>query len=225
MEDDRYLPVPGYPHYRVDPATKEVQSDQSGQWKAMKPYEATGTVELKDNDHKPKVMRVARIAYAALHGLNPAKIAPTLIVREVDGELRLLDRAGFAALARSCKPRYDADSIKRKYEESAQFGAAVMRAYQSGDYGGVLAALYKHEDRLRAFICKRFAICGRRLDEMAAQCMSKVLGVIMGRRGYVLDPWNYLRVTAQSIYATERQRRKQTVSYDGSPTAATVARI
>lgn len=219
--ETNYLPIPGFERYRIHRETKEVQSNAlGGRWKPIKVHR-NGLIRIISNDRTQEYAgRPIRILYAAMRGINPAKISRDLAVIEHNGELQLLDRRALAERVQATKKAGRNRAVAAaEYKAAIEFCGCVLRAYQTDDYTEVVTRIWQEKPQIEKFMRTRnISHTEQRVNEIWMEAFDITLSHIRANGSFIANLPAYLRRTVAAIHARQVKVNKILRSYDNPET-------
>lgn len=219
--ETKYLPIPGFERYRIHRETKEVQSNAlGGRWKPIKVHR-NGLIRIISNDRTQEYAgRPIRILYAAMRGINPAKISRDLAVIEHNGELQLLDRRALAERIQATKKAGRNRTVATaEYEAAIEFCGCVLRAYQTDDYTEVVTRIWQEKPQIEKFMrARNISHTDEGVNEIWMEAFDITLSHIRANGSFIANLPAYLRRTVAAIHAKRVKVNKILRSYDNPET-------
>lgn len=219
--ESKYLHIPGFERYRIHRETREVQSIALGnRWKPIKAHR-NGLVRIISNDRTQEYAgRPIRILYAALRGINPAKISRDLVVIEHNGELQLLDRRALAERIQATRKAGRSKTVATaEYKAAIDFCACVLRAYQTDDYTEVVTRIWQEKPQIDKFMRTRnISHTEEGINEIWMEAFDITLSHIRNNGAFIANLPAYLRRIVSTIHAKRIKVNKILRSYDNPET-------
>lgn len=196
---DEYLPVPGFPAYRVNTATGDVESCHTlfgrtprgpATWRPLRRY----NVMLIEGRRRVRRSQ-AYIAYCARAGIDPGEINHHLLtLRHADGRQELLTRQEFRRRLSTLETRDQQyvctlEEAIAECRETAAFCREIERGYTTGDFSGVVLHIWQYEQQVKAYIQHALHIRNPyKRDAIWVAASDNMLRCIEERKAVICDP-------------------------------------
>lgn len=203
-----WLPIKGFPDYRINRKTKRVESKKSGKWSEVGKNSKTVHLLRKENGRSRDYNWThGRILFAATFGYDPSQI-PSDVFIDKNGQLTTTKEI-------ACNSHKRMRNVDLYYREAVRFSKEVLAAYKSNDYCKVIENLASHERYVKKYINNSLNLYGQdAVNELWHNTLEETINTIKKKNSVVFCPRRYLVRVAKAMHSREAKRKRLITSYE-----------